>query len=248
MTDSPTLALTRRNYDAMAQRYADWVPAVFAEQTFDLAMLRAFAELVGGQGNPNTLDVGCGPGHVTDWLTRTGLPVRGIDLSPVMVDLARRAHPDLRFDEGSMLDLDVADASAGGVLAYFSIIHTPPADLPTALAEFARVLTPGGFLLLAFQTGDDGQAGWKAFDHKVSPAFCWSVDAVADLLTGAGLGGIGPHADRTRTVGPVRRWASSGAQAGLIAVMRSGQKVPFARFVCNPGHRYPQGFPTNRIQ
>ena len=187
MTDSPTLELTRRNYNAMAHRYAEWVPGAFRKQTFDLAMLRAFAELVGGQANRSVLDVGCGPGHVTDWMARTGLPARGLDLSPVMVDLARQAHPELRFDEGSMLDLDVADASVGGVLAYFSIIHTPPADLPTAFAEFARGLVPGGFLLVSFQTGHDAPVGWKAFDHKVSPAFSWSIDGIADLLVAAGF-------------------------------------------------------------
>ncbi|SDO77686.1 Methyltransferase domain-containing protein [Nakamurella panacisegetis] len=187
MTDTRALELTRRNYDAMAQRYADWVPGVFREQTLDLAMLRAFAELVGGQENPTVLDIGCGPGHVTSWMADLGLAARGIDLSPAMVELARNAHPELAFDTGSMLDLELEDASVGGVLAHFSIIHTPPADVPTAFAEFARVLAPGGLLLLSFQTGDAGPPGWTAFEHKVSPAFCWSIDAMSARLTTAGF-------------------------------------------------------------
>ena len=187
MTNATAQATTRRHYDAMAERYAQWVPGVFVEQKFDLAMLRAFAELVTGHEQRNILDIGCGPGHVTAWLARLGATVSGIDLSPAMIRLAREAHPDLTFDVGSLLDLAVADASVGGVLAHFSIIHTPPADVPVAIGELARVLAIGGYVLLAFQTGDAHQQGWEPFDHQVSPAYCWSIDAIAALLPAAGL-------------------------------------------------------------
>jgi hypothetical protein len=70
--------------------------------------------------------------------------------------------------------------------AHYSTIHTPPAHVPTALAEFARVITPGGYLLLAFQSGDTLD-GWEAFDHKVSPAYRWAIDTFAELLRAAGL-------------------------------------------------------------
>jgi len=72
-----------------------------------------------------------------------------------MVAVARRAHPDLRFDEGSMTALDLADGVLGGIVAWYSIIHTPPQRLPVTFTEFHRVLGPGGHLLLAFQAGDE---------------------------------------------------------------------------------------------
>ena len=88
-------------------------------------MIGLFADLVGRQDNTEVADVGCGPGHISDFLARRGLSVRGIDLSPTMIDLARRARPDLRFDLGSLLELDISDGTLGGVLVHYSIIHTP---------------------------------------------------------------------------------------------------------------------------
>jgi trans-aconitate methyltransferase len=48
--------------------------------------------------------VGCGPGHVTAHLRKLGLDTFGIDLSPAMIDVARREHPELRFEVGSMTE------------------------------------------------------------------------------------------------------------------------------------------------
>jgi SAM-dependent methyltransferase len=63
-------------------------------------------------------DAGCGPGHVTAHLRKLGLDAFGIDLSPAMIDVARREHPELRFEVGSMTDLELADASVAGLLAF----------------------------------------------------------------------------------------------------------------------------------
>jgi hypothetical protein len=71
-----------------------------------------------------------------------------------MVEAARREHPGLRFMPGSMTDLDLADGSMAGLLAWYSLIHVPDAELPGVLAHFARVLRPGAPLLLAFHVGD----------------------------------------------------------------------------------------------
>lgn len=187
MTAADHLQLTRRRYDEMASAYADHVEAVGDEDHLDRAMVQSFAALVSESGNLAVLDAGCGPGQDTDLLARAGLEASGVDLSPAMVALARERRPDLRFDVGSLLALDLPDARFGGVLAHFSMIHTPPAQLPVALAECARVLAPGGYLLLSFQSGDDTLRSWAAFDHLVAPAYRWSVGAVADLLGPAGL-------------------------------------------------------------
>ena len=88
---------------------------------------------------------------MTAHLHSLGLSAFGVDLSPAMIVVARRAHPGLQFNEGSMTALDLTDGVLGGIVAWYSIIHTPPERLPVVFAEFYRVLGPGGHLLLAFQ-------------------------------------------------------------------------------------------------
>lgn len=187
MTEPDHLAFTRSRYDAMSVEYEDFIRTVMDEQQLDRAMVLAFAALVGESGNTTVVDVGCGPGHITDLLATAGLDARGIDLAPEMVTLARARRPDLTFEVGSLFALDLPDGKAGGVLAHYSVIHTPPEELPVGLAELVRVLAPGGYLLVSFQSGDDSLKTWAAFDHRVAPAYRWSMAAVVALLTAAGL-------------------------------------------------------------
>lgn len=184
VVDSDDVDRTRRDYDAVAEAYDNLVRGDNSTDPLQTAMITAFAELTRScPSGAGVLDAGCGPGHWTDHLDRLGISTRGIDLSPAMVAIARRYRPDLRFEVGSILELEAADASFAGVLAHFSLIHTPPHLVPLALAEFARVLAPGGTFLIAGQICDTGDpSGWAPYDHKASPAYLWTLDALADQL------------------------------------------------------------------
>lgn len=151
-------------------------------------MLVAFAELVIASGTKNVIDVGCGTGAATRVLHDNGLDVRGIDLSPGMLEQARRLNPDLSFSVGSMTKLDTPDASVGGVCAWYSIIHIPAAHLDAVFDEFARVLIPGGLALLAFQVGDQPRILREAFGQPVDLTFFrLQPDAITRRLERAGL-------------------------------------------------------------
>lgn len=181
---------TRASYDAMAADYTERYADHLAELPLDRALVAAFAELVRAEGSAPVADVGSGPGYVTARLHALGVPVFGVDLSPRMVALARRAHPELRFHVGSMTSLDLPDETLGGVLALYSIIHVPDSDLPTVFTEFHRVLAPGGHVLLGFQAGaDDGHLHLsERFGHEMSLDYWFRTpDRVAELLTKAGL-------------------------------------------------------------
>jgi SAM-dependent methyltransferase len=102
-----------------------------------------------------TLDVGCGVGRVTAYLHGRGLDVRGVDLSPEMVAIARTAHPQLRFDVAPMTDLPFEPSTFSGVVLWYCAIHTPPDALHDVWREAARVTRPSGWLLVAFQAGDN---------------------------------------------------------------------------------------------
>jgi SAM-dependent methyltransferase len=162
---------TRTSYDAVAGDYAERFRHELADRPLDRAMLLAFAELVRAAGAGPVADVGCGTGRVTAMLAGLGLQVSGIDLSPQMVATARREHPGLRFEVGSMLALDLPDGALGGVLAWYSTIHVPDDRLPTAFAEFRRVLAPGGYVLLGFQVGDEVMHRSEGLGHQISLDF-----------------------------------------------------------------------------
>jgi SAM-dependent methyltransferase len=176
---------TRAAYDKVVDLYASLFTSQLETRPFARNMIGTFAELVRATGNLRVADVGSGPGHLTAMLRDLGLNACGLDLSPAMVEHARRAHPALRFEEARMEALTVEDGALGGVLSHYSVIHTPPGEVPALLAEQARVLAPGGLLLVSF-FGTEGPEPIR-FDHKVTPAYSWPVDRFAELLAAAGL-------------------------------------------------------------
>ncbi|MHA6797689.1 class I SAM-dependent DNA methyltransferase (plasmid) [Pseudonocardia bannensis] len=186
MSEPSFLDTTREAYDAVAAEYAEHFRGELDRKPQDRAILGAFAELVRADGP--VLDVGCGPGQAMAHLRRRGVAVFGLDLSPGMVDVARWANPGVRIDVGSMTALDRPDGALGGLVAWYSIIHIPPEELPGVFAEFHRVLVPRGHLLLAFQVGDDPLHLDEAFGHAVDLDFRrLRPDRVADLLADAGF-------------------------------------------------------------
>ncbi|MEU6075883.1 class I SAM-dependent methyltransferase [Micromonospora sp. NPDC047074] len=149
------LADTRTSYDTVAASYADQLRDLLAETPYERAALTLFAEFVQAAGGGPVADVGCGPGRITAYLHELGVDAFGIDLSPGMVEVARRDHPGLRFEVGSMTDLDLAEGSVAGLVAWYSLIHVPDAQIGAVLAHFRRVLRPGGPLMLSFHVGDE---------------------------------------------------------------------------------------------
>ncbi|MFB6991760.1 class I SAM-dependent DNA methyltransferase [Streptomyces sp. NPDC056304] len=183
------LADTRTSYDTVAVSYADQLREVLAGKPYLRAALTLFADLVHAAGGGPVADVGCGPGHVTTHLHGLGVDAFGIDLSPVMIDVARRDHPGLRFEVGSMTDLHLPDASLVGLLAFWSLIHVPDDAVPTVFSHFHRVLRPGGPLMLGFHVGDESRLKTQGYGghpmnvhvHRRQP------DQVAAWLRDAGF-------------------------------------------------------------
>jgi SAM-dependent methyltransferase len=149
------LSDTRSSYDTDASGYAEKVRGLLDGMPYLRASLALFAELVHGAGGGPVLDVGCGTGYVTGYLHDAGVAAFGVDLSPEMIAIARRDHPDLRFEVGTMTDLDLADDSVAGIVAFWSVIHVPDHAMPDVCEEFRRVLRPQGRLLVGFHVGDE---------------------------------------------------------------------------------------------
>ena len=188
MLEPSDVSDTRLAYDIVAEDYAHLLQYELAGKPMDRAVIAAFSELVTATGNRSVADIGCGPGRMTSHLDSLGLDAFGIDLSPAMVTVARQAHPSLRFEEGTMEALELESGLLGAVVAWYSIIHTPPGRLPGVFQEFARVISPGGYLLLSFQTGDEPRHISHAYGHEIDlDAFRLNPDHIVTMLDDAGL-------------------------------------------------------------
>ncbi|WP_256978762.1 MULTISPECIES: class I SAM-dependent methyltransferase [unclassified Rhodococcus (in: high G+C Gram-positive bacteria)] len=183
MTEQQHVSMTRAAYDTVAESYADLVRDELDGRHLEHGLLATFADRV---SSGSVLEVGCGTGRITEHLHRLGLEIAGMDLSPNMIEVARREHPHLRFGVGSMEVLDAGDSSLAGIVAWYSIIHTPPQQLSAIFAELHRVLVPEGLLLLAFQAGNERVRLEQAYGHSVSyDAYRLDPDVVVAILVEA---------------------------------------------------------------
>jgi len=176
----------QRSYDAVADEYVRRIFDELQRKPLDRQLLDRFVSAVRNAGP--ACDMGCGPGHVARYLHEHGLNVCGIDLSQAMVERARGLVPGVEFRQGDMLALDAPDGAWAGIVAFYSIIHIDPNDMPRALGELRRVLRPGGLLLLAFHIGDDTIHLDEWWGQKVCLDFFFFRSAqMADWLRAAGL-------------------------------------------------------------
>ncbi|TFD88590.1 class I SAM-dependent methyltransferase [Cryobacterium lactosi] len=180
-------------YARRAVEYAEHLGSMTAVHPADLQLVTGWADRLEGP----VIDAGCGPGHWTGYLAERGVDIRGVDLVPGFIDHARQAHPHVSFTVGDIAAFPEPAGTVAGVLAWYSLIHHEPGSLRHALAEFARVLRPNGELLLGFFEGPV----LEEFEHAITTAYRWPVDALSDELRSARFDIVEAH---TRT-GPGHR-------------------------------------------
>ncbi len=181
------LEVVRASYDRVADTYVESGVGDLGPEPWLRAALGAFAEEVRTLGP--VLDVGCGPGTVTAHLAGLGVDVSGVDLSPRMVDHARRLHPEQEFTVAAATELGLAPASLGGVLGWWSLFNLPRDVLPDVLASFSRALVPGGQVVVGTHVGDGDVTRTEAYGGvPVSwTTHLWRPEHLVDLLVATGL-------------------------------------------------------------
>ncbi len=180
MTDA-----VRDGYDRVAKQYAELFLSDLEEQPFVRKRLAAFADQVAPGGL--VADLGCGPGHVSNFVTGLGLTTVGYDLSPATIAEAHQAFPDLDFYVGDLTALDAADHAFAGIIARYSIIHMDPDRLSDAFTEWMRVLAPGAPVYVSFFAALTPEGHGEAFDHAAVTAYGLFPDNVVAEMRAVGF-------------------------------------------------------------
>ncbi|MGI9603312.1 MAG: class I SAM-dependent methyltransferase [Acidimicrobiales bacterium] len=153
-------------YTAWAPSYDGVNPAFEVEAPVVHEM---FAAIDGGRA----LDAACGTGRHAGFLAARGFDTIGVDATAGMLDVARQNHPDVDFREGRLQDLPVDDDSVDLAVSALAVCHSP--DLVPVFAELARVVKPGGTVIVSdphpttVQFG--GVAGWRDLDADPTQGF-----------------------------------------------------------------------------
>ncbi|MDQ0661589.1 ubiquinone/menaquinone biosynthesis C-methylase UbiE [Arthrobacter ulcerisalmonis] len=196
--------LVRAAYGAVAAEYTNRLGSIEDTHELDRLAITRWAARIDGP----VLDAGCGPGQWAGFLHRQGVDISGVDLVPEFIDSARSCFPHVPFRVASLRALDLADDSLAGALAWYSLIHLAPAELPQVLVELRRVLRPQGHLLVGFFPGKSGEV----LGHAVTKAYHWSIGQMSLTLQEAGFAvlnvekrhdcGSRPHAAIAAIAGP----------------------------------------------
>ncbi len=180
-------AKVRATYDAVATAYADRLAAELGRKPFDRWLLERLAALA--EGRP-VVDVGTGPGHVAAYLAAAGADASGVDLSPGMVEEARRRFPDLRFSVGDLTGLLRPPAASGwgAITAWYALVHLAGSEVAPAIGSLARVLAPGGWLALALHAGAEVHHADELMGEPVDVDFVLhDPEVVVAAMRAAGL-------------------------------------------------------------
>jgi len=132
----------REGYNAIADRY-------LAERTRDSEDIRLLGELMARlPANASVLDAGCGAGVPLSQMLSERFHVTGVDFSEAQIERAKKNVPNADFLCEDMTQLSFPDNTFDGITSYYAIIHIPRDEHRSLLANFHRMLKPGGCALL----------------------------------------------------------------------------------------------------
>jgi SAM-dependent methyltransferase len=176
----------------------------------------------------DVLDAACGTGRHAVRLAGRGHAVVGVDQSPAMLERARAKVPTGRFLEGALTDLPLSDASVDAAVCALALVHVP--EVGPAIAELARVVRPGGRILVSdvhpflVQLGwqaqfptDAGRAFMRLHRHRVTD-YARAALSAGLVVRGAEEPELTPEAALTPTAGLVPE-ATRTAYVGLPGIV-----------------------------
>ncbi|MFJ6015606.1 class I SAM-dependent methyltransferase [Streptomyces sp. NPDC092952] len=168
-------------FDALGADYE----RAFGRSAAHHASLRRLLDDLAPHGR--VLDVGSGTGRPTaQVLSEAGHEVHGVDVSPVMVEIAARNVPGASFTCADILRLSLEERSFDAACAYFPLLQMARADQSRLLRKLARLLVPGGHLVVATVPLDVEDVDVVFMGQRVR-ATSFGPEEFTELVTGAGF-------------------------------------------------------------
>lgn len=215
-------------------------PAMTSAQT-----LGALVELVPEDPGARWIDVACGPGVVSRAIAEKVGSVAGVDLTPAMIEEARRRAGEegvrnAGFAIGDATALDFADATFDGALTRLSLHHVPAAA--RVVGEMARVVRPGGAIVLSDLAADRDReaAAWREEIERLRDPSHWACLTVERLREAGAAAGLAVEEERIVPVDIdfddwLARGSTGRAAADLIDRLLGEQPPGAERFRVVPG-------------
>ncbi|MFF8831613.1 class I SAM-dependent methyltransferase [Streptomyces sp. NPDC015131] len=170
------LSRTLAAYERSTGRYETATKGMVPDAELDL-----FTSLLRDSAGP-VLDAGCAFGRDTALLAARGVRVTGVDLSEPFLARARSLHPALDFRRMDVCALDLPDGAFAGVWSQATLLHLKDEDVRTALAEFHRVLRPGGALFVSFKEGEGEEEIVESFSADTARFFRYQTAERVDVM------------------------------------------------------------------
>lgn len=178
--------IIKKAYDIAAEAYADKCFYELHDKPLDRKLYDLFFERVVNKGI--TLELGCGPGEIANYLKMKGLDIMGIDISDKMIEVAKKINPFIEFRVGDVFNLEFKDSSVAGIVAPYLIVNFKMDDISKAFAEIYRVLMHQGQLLIAFHSGGQELEINDFFVRgNTIPYTYFNPDCICDKLLEAGF-------------------------------------------------------------
>jgi ubiquinone/menaquinone biosynthesis C-methylase UbiE len=162
--------IVQSGYDQLAEAY------ITEREKFDnWQEIKAFSEHL--KEGAKVLDAGSGTGiPIAQFLVNEGFDVTGIDLSAVMVEVARKSVPKASFQQMNMTEIDFPSNSFDGLVSCYAIIHVPKEKHAELFKSFHSILKPQGIMLVSVA--------------------CWEWEEIADYM---GVDMFWSHYDSEKT-------------------------------------------------
>ena len=169
--------------------FAGFWGADFTLHDWGYKELVEFVKQVKKTGGRRVLDLGCGSGIQSKLLFDKGLEVVGLDLSPKMVNEAKKRVPKAMFVVGDMTKMNFAQNSFDGVYARASLLHIPKKLIPEVLKSICKILTNDGIFYLALKEGEgEEEVEEEKYGKKVRRFFSFfTKDEIKNFLEESGF-------------------------------------------------------------